>query len=79
MRKHMRLLRLLALHLLFGCPKDGAEGAVDDPGGEDMTVVVEADKSLILEQEEQLKAEAARLRQAAQLPPYEEQTGSATR
>ena len=29
--------------------------------------------------EEELKAEAARLRQAAQLPPYEEGTASATR
>ena len=29
--------------------------------------------------EEELAAEAARLRQAAQLPPYEEGTGTATR
>jgi hypothetical protein len=52
-----------ATAFLLGCPKD--DNAVEDPSGggvEDLTIVVEADKSRILEQEESLKKNQEQMR-----------------
>jgi DNA repair exonuclease SbcCD ATPase subunit len=63
MKKHAKWLWLTALPLLAACHlmDQGEEPVTDD--AEDLTVVVEADKSQILAQEEQLKADQSTLEQ----------------